>query len=401
MTSPVGSAANALRSRLRAVMARGVDEPLGEGAFNELALDVFRFQAEAVRPYGAYVRAQGIDPGDVRDWRDIPPVPARAFRELPLVAGGAEPQALFRTSGTTSGGGPRGEHRVLALSLYRDSLLPNARAHLNPAADRTPSAGSAALRNPASGRLRVLALLPSPDARSDSSLAHMGGVLFREWDDGGGGFLLDAAWRLDVDRARASLESARADGVPVLLLGTAFAFVHLLDHLAEAGWSARLPAGSRIMETGGFKGRSRVVSRAELYRRISEVTEVPQRRIVNEYGMTELLSQFYEPVLLEDDVSAETRVGTDPAERHLVGPPWVRTRVLDPSTLRPLPDGEPGLLCHLDLANLYSVSAVLTEDLGTSVPGGFRVHGRGAGAEPRGCSLAMEELLAVRERDAG
>jgi hypothetical protein len=45
-----------------------------------------------------------------------------------------------------------------------------------------------------------------------------------------------------------------------------------------------------------------------------------------------------------------------------------------------------------------SVAAVLTEDLGERVGAGFRLHGRDLDAEPRGCSLAMEELLALSGR---
>ncbi len=55
-----------------------------------------------------------------------------------------------------------------------------------------------------------------------------------------------------------------------------------------------LPAGSRIMETGGFKGRSRVVERATLYAQASQRLGVPVDAIVAEYGMTELSSQYYD-----------------------------------------------------------------------------------------------------------
>ena len=82
------------------------------------------------------------------------------------------------------------------------------------------------------------------------------------------------------------------------------------------------------------------------------------------------------------------------AERFHRGPPWVRTRVLNPLTLETLPLGELGVLAHLDLGNLGSVAAVLTEDLGREVPGGFQLLGRSPGSEPRGCSLAMEDFLA-------
>ena len=140
------------------------------------------------------------------------------------------------------------------------------------------------------------------------------------------------------------------------------------------------------METGGFKGRSRVLERPEFYASLSGAHGIPFEAIVNEYGMTELLSQFY-------DGPAEAISGMALEARRHVPPPWVRTRVLDPNTLSALPMGRPGLLCHYDLANAGSVMAVLTEDLGIAVDDGFRVLGRVQGAEPRGCSLAMDDLL--------
>jgi hypothetical protein len=140
------------------------------------------------------------------------------------------------------------------------------------------------------------------------------------------------------------------------------------------------------METGGFKGRSRVLERPDFYASLSKAHGIPAAAIVNEYGMTEMLSQFYDgPVAATPGLALEDR-------RH-VPPPWVRTRVLDPITLSPLPLGEPGLLCHVDLANAGSVMAILTGDLGFAVEDGFRVLGRAQGAEPRGCSLAMDDLL--------
>ncbi len=95
--------------------------------------------------------------------------------------------------------------------------------------------------------------------------------------------------------------------------------------------------------------------------------------------MTELLSQRY---------------GTSDADPILLrGPPWLRTRALDPVTLEELPDGRSGVLCHFDLANLGSVCAVLTEDLGQTRGNDLVWEGRSPGAPPRGCSLAMAELL--------
>ena len=107
--------------------------------------------------------------------------------------------------------------------------------------------------------------------------------------------------------------------------------------------------------------------------------------------MTELLSQMYEPVLADPaSIAGEGSM----AQRAHRAPPWLGIQVLDPETLDPLPRGAVGLLSFMDLANVGSVSAVLTEDLGRlDAQGGLHLQGRAPGAEPRGCSLALEGML--------
>ena len=355
-----------LRDDLIAVMGAGVDTPLPDARFDDLARRIFKHQWARNPVFARFCAARGIRPGSWSSWRELPPVPARAFRERGLVSRGAA-EAVFRTSGTTSVGASRGEHRVPDLSLYHASLLPNFEAHLLPDGARLP----------------MISLIPSPRELPDSSLSHMIGVVEDELARDTR-YFVGKDGRLDENGLRSALREAEAQREAVLIVGTAFAFVHLLDSLAADGTRHRLPAGSRIMETGGFKGRTRTVPRDELYDAIRLQLGIPPRRIVNEYGMTELLSQFYEPVLAGG------------ARLHHP-PPWVRTRVLDPATLEPLPAGREGLLCHFDLANLGSVCCLLTEDIGVArraaEGGGFRVLGRNPGAEPRGCSLAMDGLM--------
>ena len=62
------------------------------------------------------------------------------------------------------------------------------------------------------------------------------------------------------------------------------------------------------------------------------------------------------------------------------------------------PAGTPGLIAIFDLANLSSAVHLLTEDLGVRDGMGFRLLGRAAGAELRGCSLVVEELAAATSR---
>lgn len=394
-----GATRAALRHALGMAIAQGADVEWREDHFNALALEIFRYQASANPVYGAFVRNRGLVPSELSDWRAIPPVPTRAFKELSLACeGSGTPEAVFRTSGTSLGTADRGSHPVRDLSLYRSSALAGACAFLRPelvvgvqpeAPLREDPARATTRPADSPADLRLLALLPAPEDLPDSSLASMAGALMAEWDDGGGGFFAEWDWTLRIDAFERALVRAAADGVPVLLIGTAFAFVHWLDRRDPSALRA-LPPGSRLMETGGFKGRSRVVARETLYHSLASTLGLDPGRMVNEYGMTELLSQFYEPVLREGAPESL-------ASRWHVGPPWVRTLILDPRTLEPLSDGEVGLLCHVDLANLDSVAAILTEDQGVRVPGGIRLLGRIEGAEPRGCSISMEDLLRARE----
>ncbi|HEY5481636.1 MAG TPA: hypothetical protein VIL39_09175, partial [Verrucomicrobiae bacterium] len=58
-----------------------------------------------------------------------------------------------------------------------------------------------------------------------------------------------------------------------------------------------------------------------------------------------------------------------------------------PETGGEVSESETGLIRVFDLANVYSVMAIQTEDLGIRHRDGFTLAGRAALAEPRGCSL--------------
>jgi hypothetical protein len=137
------------------------------------------------------------------------------------------------------------------------------------------------------------------------------------------------------------------------------------------------------METGGFKGQRRAVERPVLYSALSERFEVPVHAIVGEYGMTEMVSQFYDAAPADDPM----------APRRKTPPPWVVSLVLDPHTLEPVEEGEEGVLLHLDPAARSSAVALLTEDRGRRMGDGFELLGRMPGAAARGCSLALDEIL--------
>jgi hypothetical protein len=101
--------------------------------------------------------------------------------------------------------------------------------------------------------------------------------------------------------------------------------------------------------------------------------------------MSELNSQAYDHQAgLSDDLTLSPG-----SARVFRLPPWARSRLVSPETGREVEEGETGLIQVMDLANIYSVLAVQTEDLGIRCSGGFELVGRAAEAAPRGCSLMM------------
>lgn len=344
-----------------------------EARFEALARDLFEFQLAHCPPYARFCAARGALASSVHGWREIPAVPAGAFKEMALRSFPAAREAhVFRTSGTSTE--RRGALHLDTLALYEASVVPSFRAHVLP---------GVTARAPV--RLRILA--PSPAELPDSSLSHMFAVLLRELSRRG---LVDGArsgfdvedGALRTDAVVAGLGEAVADGAAVALCGTAFSFVHLLDALEARGLRFRLPPGSRAFETGGFKGRSRELPRAELYAAIEERLGVPPERVVNQYGMTELASQFHDSVL---------RFPGTP--RRKLGPPWARVRIVDPSRGVEVTPGDVGVIEIVDLASTGSVLAIQTADLGRRVGDGFEVLGREPGAEARGCSIAADVML--------
>ncbi len=352
-----------------------IEDPAA-GSFEDLALQAFAWQLERVpalrglAPPPAGAGGTGED-RPAADWRSLPAVPALAFKSLDLTPRGVDLSTapVFRSSGTT--GDARSVHRHPFPGLYRaaiDASFPRF---------CLPATGG---RSGRPRHLPILSLVPPPADLPDSSLSFMIDHLMHRHGAAG------SAWAfgpegLDATAANAWASARHRDGRDGLVLATALALAAWLDELEASGRSHRLPAGTVLFETGGFKGRRRELSRAAILERVEALLGVPPSRVVREYGMTELTSQLYTRAL----------EGGDPD--LFVAPHWVRVRVLDPATLAEAAPATAGLVAVFDLANLSSTVHLLTEDLGSIEPAGLRLLGRAAGAELRGCSLAAEEML--------
>jgi hypothetical protein len=228
--------------------------------FDRLALEVFAFQYERNGTYQRFCDRRRITPDTVSSWKEIPAVPTSAFKLLDLSC--APPEQVFLTSGTSQGA-ERGRHGFPWLKVYHTSLLTNFAAHLLPDGARP----------------RMLILAPSPDLLPTSSLSHMLEVVRMAYGaEGSAYFVSDEG--MDTSGLLRTLREIEARQEPVCLLGTSFAFVHLLDACLADSSRFRLPEGSRLMDTGGFKGRSREVSREELLRLYQKILAIPEAPVL-------------------------------------------------------------------------------------------------------------------------
>jgi len=360
---------------LALIAAHRRDEP-AESSFGDLALARFAEQYKTIAPFAALCDVSGRTPATVTDWRDVPLVPVTAFKDASLhtAAAATSPAATFETSGTTDG--RPGVVRLADTSVYDAAALATFSRWVLPAGAR---------------RLRCIELVPPAAVRGNSSLGHMVRLLSGTFGDGGGCNAViagdDHHGRVAIDRLIEALRQAADDGVPVLLMTTTVALGMAMMAWPD-GLRIALPAGSRLVDTGGPKGRVQVPARADQHRFVASTWAVDGAHIVGELGMTELGSQRYETTLrARYDAAIE-------AARVYVGPPWLRSVVLDPATLTPVVDGAIGMVGHVDLANIDTCAFVLTGDLGRLVPVGgagmgLELVGRAPGAELRGCGLDL------------
>jgi hypothetical protein len=364
------SASDALHGRVRS-MIRAFEA--GQGmpeSFDALATDLAVFQAARVPGYARLCSARGVDPRAITRASEAPAVPAEAFKLARVFAFDEGDAAFtFRTSGTTVGA--QGTHAMRSAASYDAAAVAHGAAMF------------ACGLTSGDRRVPVLVIGPSDVEAPHSSLSHMCALFARAFGDGDSGhtfFVRGGALEVDALLARvASLPR----GVPALVLATSFGLVHCLDAMGEQ--TVALPPRSRVMQTGGYKGRSREVSAAALRQGVARAFGVDERAVVAEYGMTELSSQFWEATLVD-----EHAVHGEYAE-----PPWARVVPVDPETLTPVADGQVGIARIEDLANVDSAFAVLTQDRVRRTGIGFELLGRAPGAPPRGCSIALDEMLSA------
>ncbi|RZJ25976.1 MAG: long-chain fatty acid--CoA ligase, partial [Haliea sp.] len=262
-------APSALIADLLAFLA---DNTPSDETFDRQALALFAHQFQHNLPFQRFCQQRGKTLRTVKSWRDIPAVPISAFKALTLSCIAADQaERTFMTSGTTQAE-VKGQHHHPTLAVYDASMIRNF-------GQRFMAGGGQ--------RIRMGILFPDEVLLPNSSLAHYLALAMREFGTDASHYVLTQQG-LDTARVIAELEHAQQTGEPYALLGASYSFVHLLDELQRQGKTFKLPAGSRVLDTGGFKGQSRELSLQDFYAQLSRTLGISPDDCINMYGMTEL-----------------------------------------------------------------------------------------------------------------
>jgi phenylacetate-coenzyme A ligase PaaK-like adenylate-forming protein len=316
------------------------------GCFEEMALEMFRFQYHHNDTYRQFADALGVLSGQVQSLEQIPFLPISFFKSHQITTTAFLPEYSFESSGTT--GTSNSRHYIRDLEVYKRSFLQGFRLFYGEPEEWC-----------------IIGLLPSYLERGNSSLVFMVNELITLSNHPESGFYLD-----EYDRLQAVLNQLENSGQKTLLVGVTFG---LLDFAERFTMKLR---HTIVMETGGMKGRRIELTRPEVHDILMSKLGIEQ--VHSEYGMTELLSQAYST-----------------ANGLFRCPGWMKVLVRD--------EDDPLLVSHtkvvrgssvsgalniIDLANLYSCAFLATDDAGRLYPdGSFEVLGRMDNSDIRGCSL--------------
>jgi phenylacetate-coenzyme A ligase PaaK-like adenylate-forming protein len=231
--------------------------------FDQIALEVFRFQAQFNPTYKDYLSYLKVAPSAVKEVENIPFLPIEVFKKHRVLTGEWKEEAIFTSSGTT--GQEVSKHYVHSLAWYQEIFQRCLKEHIQEHEELT-----------------ILALLPSYLERSGSSLIYMAQRLIEQSKSPISGFFLN-----EHEQLIEALTICKNDNKPCLLLGVTFGLLDFADK-----YSIDFPE-LKVMETGGMKGRREEWTRGAVHRVLMKAFGV--KAIWSEYGMTEMMSQAYAP----------------------------------------------------------------------------------------------------------
>jgi len=307
-----------------------------EEEWRQIVWEIFHYQYLTNPVYQSYCNAVKRTPDSIHDLTQIPFLPIQFFKLMKVGSGEFQPEAIFKSSGTT--GSVTSRHFVKDLAIYEESFLNCFEQFYGKTEE-----------------FCILGLLPSYLERGDSSLVYMVDKLIQRSGHSQSGFYL-----YDHEKLNNTMVQLEQEGQKTILFGVSYA---LLDFADQYSLSLK---HTTIIETGGMKGRKKEMTKAELYEELKTAFSVDE--IHSEYGMTELLSQAYA------------------INGRYQSPPWMKIWLREETDPFSFTE-KTGAINIIDLANIHSCSFIATDDLGRMhSDGSFEVLGRMDNSDIRGCS---------------
>ncbi|MEN3046603.1 MAG: hypothetical protein ABDH49_06450 [Candidatus Hydrothermales bacterium] len=325
--------------------------------FNEeIFLDVFKFQYENNEIYRNFCNSVGKDKEKVKSLYDIPLLPVRYFKLYEIKSCGYKPKLIFFSSGTSE--------NLKSKSFYYDieflnkSILTSFEYFLLP-------------DNP---KANFYIFFEPFEIRRNSSLSYMLSLVAKN-------FSKDYFFIYSRKNYEETFKKLSGEKHKVLILGTTISIYDFIIFLKEKNKRLRLAEGSRIMDTGGWKTKRVHLNENSLLKIYSDYFGISKHFVVNEYGMCELASQFY-------DINLRKFLLENKKIRYKFSLPFLRFKLINEENR----SDKLGLIGIYDLFNIETCSFLLTPDMAVKKSKGFKIIER-VDDELRGCSLIGEEIL--------
>ena len=177
--------------------------------FNQLALQVFRFQSLHCKVYSEFIANLNINTDSVNRIEDIPFMPVEFFKSHSIICEGCHEDVVFESSGTT--GSACSKHYVAFKDVYITSFLKTFQNNYGPAKD-----------------LVIFGLLPSYMERGNSSLVFMANELISQSSDKRSSFYLH-----NYDDLALIIKETEKQNRKSLLLGVTFALLNFAEHYPD------------------------------------------------------------------------------------------------------------------------------------------------------------------------
>lgn len=315
---------------------------VNDSNFEDIAIRLFRFQAENNPVYKQYLQNLKVKPDQIEHLTQVPFLPISFFKTQTIQTGQWIPETEFKSSGTT--GLQTSRHSVANLAFYQQHAI------------KTFEQFYGSLK-----QYHILALLPAYLERAGSSLIAMIDQFIRASESDHSGYYL-----YNHEALLQKINVLNPGPRKILLWGVSFALLDLAENF-EIDLSRAL-----VMETGGMKGRRQEITRQELHAFLNQ--KFNTKVIHSEYGMTELMSQAYSQGF-----------------GYYRYPPWMKViirEINDPFTYL---SGKVGGINVVDLANFSTCAFIETQDLGKLIEKEqFEILGRIDNSDVRGCNLLVE-----------